>query len=298
MEHIPLALGIDLGGTNLRLGIVDKYGRLLCFDTQPNDPKLNGDEIVEKIYQIASQFSPLNQIEAVGIALAGAVKPGGIIREGLTKLPGLNGYPLEERLEKTFGRPCLMDNDALLALLGEWRFGIGRGYKDVLLLTLGTGIGGGLLLNGKRRRGPHGVGWEAGMLPFPDPNIEYLTPFEQLASPKALMRKLGDPDSYLFKRASEGYEDAKSAIQTMYRYLGWLVCCMQLAVDIELVILSGGLAVEGESLCEGVRQAFRDICPPELQFNVRIELGTLPQHSSGVVGAASLVLEPDLEIES
>jgi glucokinase len=297
MEQPKVALGIDLGGTNLRVGVMDQNGRLLDFASQSIDPGLNGDEMVAKICALAAPLAELDQIQAVGIALAGAVQPGGVIPEGLSNLPGLEGYPLEKQLSEAFGRPCIMDNDALLALLGECRYGIGNGYKDVLLLTLGTGIGGGLLLNGKRRRGPHGIGWEAGMLPFPDPTLSNLTPFEQLASPKALMRRLGDPDGYLYERASTGDEQAQAAILSMYRYLGWLVSCMQLSVDLQLVILSGGLASVGQPLIDGVRNAFKEICPDELQFNLRIELGSLPQHAAGVMGAASMVLEPDWEVQ-
>ena len=295
MTRARLALGIDLGGTNLRVGVMDQNGNLLDFTSRPIDPGLNGDEMVSEIYSLASPLASRDQIQAVGIALAGAVQPGGAIRPGLSNLPNLVGYPLEEKLGQAFGRPCIMDNDALLALLGECRFGIGQGYDDVLLLTLGTGIGGGLLINGKRRRGSHGIGWEAGMLPFPDPTMDNLTPFEQLASPKALMRRLGEPDGYLYERAAAGDELAQSAILIMYRYLGWLVSCMQLSFDLQLVILSGGLASVGQPLRDGVRSAFQEICPSELQFNLRIELGALPQHAAGVIGAASMVLDPDWE---
>lgn len=295
MGEEKIALGIDLGGTNLRVGVMDSSGRLLDFAHRTIDARMDGERMVSEIYRLASGLSQFDRIQAVGIALAGAVRPGGEILKGLTNLPGIEGYPLEEKLGQAFGRPCLMDNDALLALLGECRYGIGQGFKDVLILTLGTGIGGGLLLNGKRRRGSHGIGWEAGMLPFPDPTMSNLTPFEQLASPKALMRRLGDPDGYLYERAAAGDDLARSAIASMYRYLGWLVCCMQLSFDLQLVILSGGLASVGGPLLQGVRSAFQEICPQELQFNLRIELGALPEHAAGVIGAASMVMEPDWE---
>ncbi len=298
MQRPEIALGIDLGGTNLRVGVMDQSGRLLDFASRTIDPTMEGDRMVAEIYRLASGLSHLHQIQAIGIALAGAVQPGGVIPKGLTNLPGIEGYPMEEKLGQAFGRPCVMDNDALLALLGECRYGIGRGYMDVLLLTLGTGIGGGLLLNGKRRRGSHGIGWEAGMMPFPDPTMSNLTPFEQLASPKALMRRLGDPDGYIYERAAAGDGLAQEAIASMYRYLGWLVSCMQLSFDLQLVILSGGLASVGQPLLDGVRRAFKEICPPQLQFNLQIELGALPEHSAGVIGAASLVMEPDGEVKS
>jgi glucokinase len=187
-----------------------------------------------------------------------------------------------------------MDNDAILALLGECRFGSGRGYNDVLLLTLGTGIGGGLLLNGTLRRGPHGLGCEVGMLPFPDPTIDHLTAFESIASPKSIMQRLGDPSGHLFDRALHGDPVASAAIDEMYRLLGWLVTNLHVVLDLELVILSGGLAGVGQPLREGVLAAFRDVCPPELQFGMQVRMGTLPPQAAGVIGAACLYLEPEM----
>ena len=216
------------------------------------------------------------------------------IREDLTNLPNLVSFPLCAEISRSLDLPCKMDNDAILALLGECLFGTGRGYNDVLLLTIGTGIGGGLLLNRKLRRGSHGIGCEVGMLPFPDPDMSQLTPFEFIASPKSIMEKLGDPQGYLYERAGIGDLEAQKAIGEMYQMLGWLVTNMHVALDLELVILSGGLASVGELLCEGVLKAFQEICPRELQFDLQVKLGMLPAHAAGVVGAASLFLESDL----
>jgi glucokinase len=221
--------------------------------------------------------------------------PDGIIRKELTNLAGLDHFPLLNELEHAFGKPCYLENDAILALLGEHRYGMARGKRDVLLLTLGTGIGGALLLNGNLRRGPHNLGCEVGMLPFPDPDMRSLKPFEQLASPKSIMHRLGDPKGYLYVKAANGDAAAQNAIEDMYGYLGWLVANVHLAVDLELVILSGGLASVGQPLCQGVKESFRKICPPEVQFDLDVVLGALPNHSAGVIGAACLCFDRLME---
>lgn len=285
-----LALGIDLGGTNLRAGIVSQTGELLEFASRPIDARLNGEGIIDAITTIVDHFNQLDQVVGVGVALAGAVIPNGTIRKELTNLPGLDNFPLDERLSSTLDKPCRMDNDAILALLGECRFGAGKGYHNVLLLTLGTGIGGGLLLNGELRRGSHGMGCEVGMLPFPHPDIHNLSPFERLASPKSIMEQLGDPNGMLYERARAGDQLAQNAIDRMYRLLGWLVTNVHISLDLELVILSGGLASVGKPLQEGVTKAYHQICPTELQFELRIELGMLPVNSAGVIGAACLFI--------
>jgi len=298
MRDPNLALGIDLGGTNLRVGIVDHDGQLLEFAAGPIDASLPGDQIVIEIWKLTGQLSELQRVSSVGIALAGAVLQDGIIQKELTNLEGLHHYPLKEKLIQLFHLPCHLDNDAILALLGEYRFGAGRGYQNILLLTLGTGIGGALLLNGVLRKGPHGLGCEIGMLPFPNPDLESLTPFERLASPKSIMHRLGDPSGYLYEKASAGDLQAQAAIEGMYRYLGWIVTALHLANDIELVILSGGLASVGQPLREGVRRAYEQICPAEIQFGLNIVTGSLPQHAAGVIGAACLCFEPIASVPS
>lgn len=290
-----LALGIDLGGTNLRMGIVHSNGELQDFVTKPIDAALTGREIVDEITNLAHHLHQLSAVSGIGLALAGTVLPDGIIRKELTNLGGLDHFPLLDELERAFSKSCFLENDAILALLGEHRYGMARGKRDVLLLTLGTGIGGALLLNGSLRRGPHNLGCEVGMLPFPDPDMRSLKPFEQLASPKSIMRRLGDPKGYLYVKAANGDAVAQHAIQDMYAYLGWLVANVHLAVDLELVILSGGLASVGQPLCQGVKEAFHKICPPDVQFDLDVALGALPNHSAGVIGAACLCFEHRIE---
>lgn len=297
MAMSDLALGIDLGGTNLRVGIVDECGTLIDFATRPIDGRLPGDAILAEILGLAKSLPHFSRVASVGLALAGAVLPHGVIEKELTNLEGLHHYPLKDMLEGAFGKPCWLENDAVLALLGEYRFGAARGYQDALLLTLGTGIGGALLLNGSVRKGPHGLGCEVGMLPFPNPDICNLTPFEKLASPKSIMHNLGNPSGYLYERALAGDLQAQQALDVMYRHLGWMVTAMHLAVDLDLVILSGGMASVGEPLRGGVLKAYQQICPKEIQFNLEIVTGTLPQHAAGVIGAACLCFEQQLHLK-
>lgn len=288
-----VSLGIDLGGTNLRVGTVSRYGELLEFANRPIDASLDGQGIVAEIVDLTQQLELSAQAGGVGVAFAGAVLPDGEIRADLTNLPNLAGYPLQSEISRALCLPCRMDNDAILALLGECRFGSGQGYNDVLLLTLGTGIGGGLLLNGKLRRGSHGIGCEVGMLPFPYPDLNHLKPVELIASPKSIMQRLGDPAGDLYERARRGDVEAALALVEMHELLGWLVTNIHVVLDLELVILSGGLASVGRPLRDGVLASFQAICPPDLQFDLQVELGSLPAHAAGVIGAACLFLEPE-----
>ncbi len=288
-----LALGIDLGGTNLRIGVVDRAGCVVDLRLQPIDPLQSGDELTSTIVRNARLLSSLGETSGIGLALSASVSADGRLGLGATTHPGLAGYPLRERLAAELGRPCLMDNDANLALLGEAHFGVARGLRDVLLLTLGTGVGGGLMLGGKVRRGARSSAAEMGLTQvpvFPGPAFVSL---ESLSSPGALMRQLEDPRGHLFDRAAKGDGKAQALILQMNEYLGMAVANAHILLDLELVILAGGLSNSGPILREGVRESFERICPKELQLGLRIELAGLSPDQGGVIGAACMWFEEE-----
>jgi len=287
----PLALGIDLGGSNLRLGIVDCHGSLVDFCAQPIDLSLSGDDLVAMVSRHARGLARLSEASGVGLALSASVLAGGDLGPGMTTHPRLGGYPLRQRLSEELGRPCLIDNDANLALLGEVHFGAARGLRDVLLLTLGTGVGGGLMLGGHLRRGAHSSAAEIGLTQVPGTGEEDYVSLESLSSPGALMRELGDPRGHLFERAASGDRKAKALIEQMFRYLGLAVANAHILLDLELVLLAGGLSRSGVVLRDGLRAAFARICPLELQFGLRIDLAALNPDEGGVIGAACLWFE-------
>lgn len=288
-----LALGIDLGGTNLRTGIVDRTGRVSEFLSRPINPELSGEKIVREIAEMALSLNEIEKIKGAGVGLAANILKGGILKTGLTTLPGLGEYPFIEELSRAFSKPCLMDNDANLTLLGEAHFGAARGVDNVLLITLGTGIGGGLILDGHLRTGAHSSGSEIGLTIIFDPDKGSYLPVESLASPGALAQRLNDPGGKVFELARLGDENAKCLIKEMYDYLGILITNAHLLLDLDLVLLGGGIAAVGEVLLEGIQEAFTRICPPDFQFDLHIELGALPPDRAGVIGAACLFFESE-----
>ena len=291
MSMRKLALGIDLGGTNLRSGLVNPEGELITFLSQPIDTQFSGDQIVEAVVEQVIGLGPLSGVSGVGVGLAASILSGGILQRGLTTLAGLADYPFLERLSRALSLPCLMDNDSILNLLGEVHYGAARGVDNVLLITLGTGIGSGLMLDGVIRRGAHSSGSEIGLTVVRDNITGDYVPIEHMVSPGALTQKLGEPAGQLFQFASEGDEKAKSLIDEMFEYLGLMVTDAHLLLDLELVLLSGGLARVGSVLRDGVRAAFTRACPADYQFGLRIELGDLPVEAAGVIGAACLWFE-------
>ncbi len=288
-----LALGIDLGGTNLRIGVVDRAGHVVDLRIQPIDRLQSGDEITSAVVRNARLVPSLGETSGIGLALSASVSADGRLGPGTTTHPGLAGYPLCDRLAAELDRPCLMDNDANLALLGEAHFGAAQGLRDVLLLTLGTGVGGGLMLGGRVRRGARSSAAEIGLTQVPVLPGPAFVSLESLSSPGALMRQLKDARGHLFDRAANGDEHAQRLIRQMNQYLGMAVANAHILLDLELVILAGGLSNSGTILCEGVREAFERICPKELQLALRIELAGLPPDQAGVIGAACMWFEEE-----
>jgi glucokinase len=291
MSEQELVLGIDLGGTHIRLGLVSPSGKCSRFHREVVDKRISGDDFVGLIARRTKALGMLSKISAVGIGLAGVVFRDGTIKPELVNLPGLGGYPLVANLSEILSKPCLLGNDADLALRGETHFGAARGYQNVLMLTLGTGIGGGLLLDGRLRQGPHASTVEIGRMIFGYPNEEIISPIEDLYAPGNLMKRLGDETGLLFDRIQQGDDYARQLASEMFQALAILITNVHLLLDLELVLIGGGLASAGNDLVTGLCNAVQRVCPPENHGDLNIELGALPADTAGVIGAACMWFE-------
>lgn len=297
MTNELFALGIDLGGTFIRIGVVSKYGELVYFHREHISPDSTGEQLVDLIVNHAQLSSRLLDIQSVGIALAGTILTGDALKRGYMTLPYLGDFALQRRITERLHRPCFIGNDSNLALLGEARYGAARGKKNALLLTLGTNIGGGLLLGGRLWEGSHSSGSEIGLFLLGDPVQGPVYQIEKEYSPGALMTLLGKPNGQLFDLVKSGDNQAKIKADEMFTALGLLITNIHLLLDLELVLLSGGMAEAGEVVRDGVYKAFQATCPEDYQFNLSIQMGALPVNTAGVIGAASLCFE-QVEIEN
>jgi glucokinase len=154
-----LTIGVDIGGTKIAAGVVDEEGSILETVQVPTPPSPEG--VVDAIVEAVRQVSTGHQIEAVGIGAAGYVDD-----KRATVLFAPNIYwrheALKDKVEQRVGLPVVVENDANAAAWGEYRFGAGQGHSDVICITLGTGLGGGIIIGNKLRRGRFGVAAEFG----------------------------------------------------------------------------------------------------------------------------------------
>jgi glucokinase len=189
------AIGVDLGGTNLRIAAVDDSGTLLEKTTTGTQVARGRDfvidEMCEAIRATVTRFSS-STLAGIGIGVPGIIDMAtGMLRES-PNLPGWHDYPVRDEIERRLGTKVILENDANSAALGEKWLGAARDYDDMLMLTIGTGVGGGLVLQGRVWRGMRGMAGEPGHItvepegpPCPCGNRGCL---EQLASATAVLR--------------------------------------------------------------------------------------------------------------
>ncbi len=167
MASTTCVAGIDLGGTKLRIALVTPRGRIAAAGTWPTDTHGGPDAVVAQMAAGVRDMRQRAGIVAEDLKAAGAGAPGPLnIRTGVTStlpnLPGWEDYPLRERLSAALACPVALGNDANVAALGEHRFGAGRGVKHMAMVTLGTGVGGGVVVDGRMLEGTLGAAGEIG----------------------------------------------------------------------------------------------------------------------------------------
>jgi glucokinase len=310
-----LAIGIDTGGTKVAAMLVDvATGRILERNIVET-PAMDAEAASRTIIALARELmAGRDDVAVVGLGTAGMVSLDGVVRFA----PNIawREFPLGERVRAAVGLPTLVDNDANVAAWGEFRYGAGRGSTDMLLVTVGTGIGGGIVSGGKLLRGSHGFAAEIGHI-IVEPNgprcgCGNLGCWEQVASGRAIGRlgrtvALEHPESLLVRLASgdaakvngpivtdaaqQGDPVAKHVLAEVGRRLGQGMAGLANVLDPDVIVVGGGAIEAGELLLEPARQAFVDaIQAPEHRPEVPV-LAAMLGNDAGAVGAAALALE-------
>jgi glucokinase len=297
-------LGSDVGGTNLRVALVNSSGEILLRERCPTPKGTDGDAIVDALVSLARACWPADiEIEKIGVAVpaSGMDYVGGIVTRS-PNLPGLNGLRLAEKVNEHLGLDCRIENDATAATIGENWLGASRGFSNVLGITLGTGVGGGIIMNGSVLRGPDGTAGEIGHMSIV-PNGRPCARgshgcLEQYASATAVVRMAvengvkgtarGDLTAeQVHDAALCGDPSARKTFDTMGYYLGVALSGVVNLLNPEIIVLGGGLSGAWDTFIDPVREeiwkrAFRE---PALRVKlVRAGLGD----DAGILGVARL----------
>ncbi|MBD0316924.1 MAG: ROK family protein [Thermoleophilia bacterium] len=313
-QHV---IALDLGGTKLAGGIVDREGVVLRRTEHPTATSSQAALLAQLEATIEELLD--DRIGALGVGIPSLIdqRAG---RAGASVNVPLAGVDLREQLSSRFRLPVALENDANAAALAEQRFGAGRGSDHMVMITLGTGIGGGLILNGELYRGALGTAGELGHLTIQvdGPPCQGFCPgighFEALASGTAADRMADRiaaerPDGALARElaagrdlspplvvalANEGHADACEVLQRIGYFLGHGIANYVNVFNPELVVIGGGFSRAGELLLEPARRVVAERALPIAREYVRITLAVLGAEAgligSGLVGFEALDL--------
>jgi glucokinase len=295
-QHV---IGVDLGGTKILAGVVDRDGTVERRRELPT-PLESQDEL------LGGLASAVEDVLADGVAAIGFGIPSTIDQRSGKAVTSVNiplaDLDLRAWMRERFGLPVGIDNDANAATLAEWAHGAGRGTRHMVMLTLGTGVGGGLILDGKPYRGAVGAGAELGhmVIDLDGPPCQGACTgrghLEALASGHAATmaaREQFGPavDAHrLVRLANEGDQAAAALLAELGRRLGAGIASLVNIFNPELVVVGGGFSAAGDFLFEPAREVVaREALSParELVRIVRAELGT----AAGLVGAGLVAFE-------
>lgn len=288
-----LTLALDFGGTKLAAGLVDAAGGEVCAERRCPSPADAGAGYMAMRHMARELLAEASMPPTVcGVSFGGPVMGDGRTVRLSMHVPGWEGAPLAEWVERDMGLPCAVANDADAAALGEQRYGAGQGTRILLYLTVSTGIGGGIVIGGRIFRGAHALAGEVGHQLL-DPNGPPCACgrngcLEALASGPAIARAAGLPDAQAVAAAVAGGDRAAQAVWE--RAMAWIGVGVANAANIlnpDLVVIGGGVAQAGELFFRPVRkQAAARCLDPEL----RILPAALGSHT-GLVGAAAVALQ-------
>jgi glucokinase len=307
------AIGLDVGGTKINAFRVARDGEILDRKKAPTRADDEEATLAQMIELAKAMLT--DDVLAIGVGAAGMVDAvDGVLRFA----PNLawRDLPIAARIREALGLPCQVDNDASMAAYGEFRFGAGRGYRHMLLVTVGTGIGGGIVSDGRLFRGAHGFAAEIGHIIVepggPKCGCGNLGCWEQVAAGRAIDR-LGreaarsNPDSALVRLADgdaenvtgqmvteaarRGDEVAARVLAEVGRRLGEGIAGLVNVLDPQIVVVGGGAAIAGELLLDPARAALAEAVEGE-EYRPRVRLvAARLGNDAGAVGAASLALE-------
>ncbi|MEM6519343.1 MAG: ROK family protein [Cyanobacteria bacterium P01_D01_bin.71] len=294
MANDPQVIGVDLGGTAIKLGQYRQSGdclaELVVSTPQPSTP----EAVLAAIMQAIDQLDPDRQVRAIGVGTPGPACAQGRTARVAINLAGWQDVPLADWLEAKTGLPTVLANDANCAGLGEAWLGAGDCYRDLIVLTLGTGVGGAVILNGELFVGRTGAAGELGLITLnPEGascNSGNRGSLEQHCSVQAVRREMGCDPGKLAAQALAGNEAAIAYWQQYGRHLGAGLASLIYVLTPEAVILGGGISAGADLFLPTVWQEIEQRVLPTSREGLQILTAQLGSQA-GVVGAARLAFQ-------
>lgn len=266
-----VALAVDMGGTNLRMAAITRDGLVLRLVKNPTPKRVSPVELIDLLGRMADEcriaLESGMQVTGIGVGVPANFTHDGVLTH-LTNVPTLNGMNLKRDLAEKFDVPVTLENDATAAAIGENWLGASKDVSDSVMVTLGTGVGGGIIIDNKPLRGIDGTAGKIGhMCVEPDGvacGCGSRGCIEQYASATAIARMgrengLDAKNAFdVYKAAGEGDERARAVFRTMGTYLGITLAGLVNALNPEMIVIGGGAAAGWDAFIEHVRTSLHE----------------------------------------
>ncbi len=306
------AIAIDLGGTNIKAAVVDQELGIIEQSSTPTHAELGKDHLLDRIAGVIMELTKKDGVVGIGMGLPGMVSIDQTTVYYPPNLPSLDGVNASEEITLRTKLPCRIENDANIAALGSLHFGVGKKYSHFIMLTLGTGVGGGIIINNELFKGSRGIAGELGhiILDYHGPLSNSVTrgTIEAYLGQRFLSRFAMDmitqhPNNPLYQKfskdfdklepvdltqaANTGNELAIEILEKTGQRLGYAIINYTHMMDIRTYVLSGGVAKAGEWLFGPAREIVKKHMMPPFQEGFEIVYEDLGNDSS-LLGAAGL----------
>jgi glucokinase len=295
-------LGVDIGGTKIAAGVVDDDGAILARFRRDTPRTGRGSDVMAQVVDLIGEIAAGYPVAAVGLGAKGVIDTvnGVVLQDGDT-LPGWGGTEVARPVRAAFSVPVAVDNDVRVTALGEARRGAGIGFDRLLVASIGTGVGGGLVFGGAIVHGAHGTAGEIAHLLVPGrgalpcgcgrrDHLEAVAAGPAIAAEYRL--RTGRADVRLTEVADlmrSGDQVAAATIGDAGRVLGAALAGLATALDVDAVVIGGGVAQIGSAFLEPTREAFVDAVLEPLKA-IPVLVAALG-NDAPIVGAAELVTE-------
>ena len=309
-----LTIGVDIGGTKVSAGVVDLDGNIISSDRR-STPVSGGVELIATITDLIKSLQERHEIAGIGISIAALISADQCTIVGAPNIANLSKLNFVEELKKSFNMPVVAENDANSAMWAEYKFGNAKNLNPVMFFIIGTGMGGGLVIDGKLFKGANGIGAEFGHMIVQPNGIKCGCGangcIEQYASGSALMRyakeemkadpikakellKYSDASgdisgATLTTAAKQGNEIALSAFNKQADWLGSACASYTLLLDPQAIVIGGGVVEAGELFLNPVRLAMEKYMPFAGTHSLPKIIAAKYGNDAGLIGAADLV---------
>ena len=273
-----LILGIDMGGTNVRGGLVNESS-LSNIVSRKINAQASVEEVRDQLFSFTDELFH-DSVSAIGIGVPGLMNEATELVLDVVNIPSWKKVPLKQWMQERYKVPVVINNDANCFALGEFYFGKGKGYNSMIGLTIGTGMGSGIIINKKLYAGKNGGAGEFGMVPYKDHIMEYY-------SSGQFFKNIYNTDGEtVFKNAQEGNKGALKMYEEMGFHLGNAIKIILYALDVELIILGGSVSHAWSYFKDAMWKEIKTFPFTRALEHLKIEVSEVD--NAGILGAAGL----------